>query len=345
MKRQSRALTFVLYRIFYGPMLYVRVVYRQLLILLALFIFGALTFIYFEGLSPLIALLASVSTITTIGLYTPNGGNFSTMNRTEALLLITIIIVSVGAGASVVQSMFSSTISGTVRERAEEKIISKLKRHIIIYGYNHMGKFVADKLDEKGYDYVVISSKPEVCDQLVKKNVFAVLETTTDRIGALKSAGIDTASKIIATDANDANNLRFILTARGLRPDIRIHTVVNDPSLEQTAKSAGASIVIPASVAVGELLAFSAETEESVGVLFWKKVGVRTFTEFVISESSPLIGEKLQVVAKLATVTGVLRDGKVDGSVFDGGFTLKRDDTLLVLGETSNLKRFGRRTA
>ena len=60
---------------------------------------------YYEHLPFISALLASVSTITTIGLYVPNGGNFFTINTDEAMLLIIMIIVSVGAGASILQSV------------------------------------------------------------------------------------------------------------------------------------------------------------------------------------------------------------------------------------------------
>jgi Trk K+ transport system NAD-binding subunit len=145
---------------------------------------------------------------------------------------------------------------------------------------------------------------------------------------------------VIVTDNNDSDNIRFILTARKLRPDIKIHTVVNDPSLVETAKDAGANVVIPSSVAVGQLLAFSAGAKDLAGVVFSEKMGTQGITEFMIPESSPLIGKKLQEVAKLAKVAGVLRDGKVDSSIFGGSFTLGIGDILLVIGDTSNLKKF-----
>ncbi len=79
-KRKSRSLSFALYGAFYGPGVFLRVAYRQLAILTSMFIAGAAIFAYYGGLSPIPALLASVSTITTIGLYTPNGGDFGTIN-------------------------------------------------------------------------------------------------------------------------------------------------------------------------------------------------------------------------------------------------------------------------
>ena len=73
----------------------------------------------------------------------------------------------------------------------------------------------------------------------MKNDFFVVLENETDIIGALKSAGIEKASLVIVSDVNDSDNLRFILTARKLRPDIKIHAVVHDPSLTEMAKDCG----------------------------------------------------------------------------------------------------------
>ena len=335
--RESRRLSFILFRIFFGPWVFIREGYKPLLTLLAMFIIGTFIYGYFEGLSALVALFASVSTVTIIGLYAPNNGNFTTMNKTEAILVMGLIIASVTAGASFFNSMVGVTANKTrFKEEATKRLVSRLKNHIIVYGYTHMGKYVDDKLDEIGSDYVVISRDANVVQDLLNDNVFAVLETQTNPIKALQTAGIDKASKVIVTDVNDSDNLRFILTTRKLRPDIKIHTVVHDPSLVETAKDAGANVVIPASVAVGRLLAFSGD---SIGVLFSGKIGPQVF-EFRINKSSSLIGKRLQEVSKHAKIAGVERGGDIVGNFFDGSFTLKEGDTLLIVGDHSNLRKF-----
>ncbi|HUO41342.1 MAG TPA: NAD-binding protein [Methylomirabilota bacterium] len=337
-KRESRKIGFIVFRILYGPMIYLRAVYRQVLVLLSLFIIGALIFSYFEQLPPLVALFASVSTVTIIGLFTPNNGNFTTMNKTEGILVMGLILASVTSGASVIQGLVS--VAGKdVNEEATKALVSKLKGHIIVYGYDHMGMYVTDQLEKSGYDYVVVSRKPDVCDDLLSKKVFAVLESKTDPIGALRSAGIAQASLVIVTDSNDSENLRFILTARKLRPDVRIHTVVNDPSLSETASDAGANLVIASSVAVGRLLAFSAEKSDLVGLTYSEKFGTQHVTGFMIPEISPLIGRRPHEIAKGSGLIGVLRDGRIDETVFGGTFTLRKGDTLLILGDVSGLKK------
>jgi len=326
---------------FYGPLAFVRAGYSQLLMLLCMFIFGTFVFSHYEGLPGLLALFASVSTVTTIGLFTPNNGNVFAMNRNEVIMVIVLMIVSVGSGASLLQSTISVATSEHGRAEAKKRLVRRLKKHIIVYGYNHMGKYVDEKLDEIGFDYVVISRDANVVQDLTNDNVFAVLETQTDPIKALKSAGIDKASKIIVADTNDSENIRFILTARKLRPDIKIHTVVQDPSLIETAKDAGADVVIPSSVAVGKLLAFSAGSEDYVGVLSLKRgTATQSISEFRIKASSPLIGKRLQEVAEHAKIVGVERRGTIVGKIFDGTFTLKENDTLLIIDDPSNLTKF-----
>jgi len=303
-----------------------------------MFIFGTFVFSRYEGLPSLLALFASVSTVTTIGLFTPNNGNYASMNETEVLLIIVLMIISVGSGASLLTGTISMASSERGRAEAKKRLVKRLKKHIIVYGYSHMGKYITERLEEIGYDYVVITRIPDVYNELLRKDFFVVLETETDIIGALKAAGIDKASMVIVADVNDSDNMRFILTARKLRPDIKIHTVVHDPSLIEMSKDAGANVVIPSTAAVGELLAFSADNKDLVGVVFTQNMKTQGITEFTIHAPSPIIGKKLHEVAEIAKVIGAVRDGKVDASVFDGTFTLQEGDTLLVLGDASHIK-------
>jgi len=82
-RKESRRLHFKFYQILYGPIVYVKAIYRQIIVLSAMIVSGAAIFVHFDHLPVIGALLASVSTITTIGLYTPNSGNFFTMDSTR----------------------------------------------------------------------------------------------------------------------------------------------------------------------------------------------------------------------------------------------------------------------
>jgi len=185
-----------------------------------------------------------------------------------------------------------------------------------------------------------MTKDPETYNDLVKRNVFVVLECETQPLEALKTAGIEQADMVVIAHEQDAENMLILLTIRRMRQDVRIITVVHDPGLVDTAKSVGANVVIPDSVTVGHLLALFAVTKGLVGIVFSEKIGAKEIAEFTIFKSSPLIGKGLHEVAKYGSVIGVIRDGKVCTDVFDSGFVLKQDDTLLVLGETELLYKF-----
>ncbi len=338
-KRESRKLVFKLYQALFGPLVFVKAVYRQLIILVALIIWGAAIFSYYEHLPIISAILASVSTITTIGLYVPNGGNFFTMDTTESVLLIVMIILSVGAGASILQSSVGVVMNGDLaKDEAEKRMIRKLKQHAIVFGYGHLGRYVIEKLDDLGFDHVVITKDSNIYNELLKKDLFAVLEYETQPILALKAAGIERASMVIVAHEKDADNVLMILSARKMRPDIRIISVVHDQNLTETAKNAGADMVISSSITVGHLLALSAVTNDLVGVVFSEKIGTKEIAEFSIFKSSKLIGKSLQELSKYASVIGVVRNNEVVKDTFDPTFTIKENDTLLLLGDPENLQ-------
>jgi voltage-gated potassium channel len=337
-KRESERLTFLFYRAIYEPTIFLKAVYRQLIFLFVMFLLGSAIFVYYENLPLLDAFLASVSTITTIGLYVPHGGNFLALPRGEAALLIVMIIFSVGAGASIVQSTVGVAVKGQIAKgEAEKRVIERLKGHVIVFGYAHLGRYVSEKLKEMGVDYVVVTRDPHAHEDLLRRSVMTILEFETRPIDALKEAGIARAAMVVVSHEKDPDNMLVILSARKLRPDVRIVTVVHDPNLVETAKDAGADVVIPSSVTLGHLLAISAVTKDLVGVVFSEKIGTKEIAQFSVFKASPLIGKPMQEVAKLALIIGVVRADSVAQDIFDPAFRIKEGDTILVLGDPANL--------
>ncbi len=318
--------------------MFVRIIYRQLIVLTAMFAAGAGVFLYYQHLPALSAVLASVSTITTIGLYVPNGGNFVTLNSTEAGLLIVLIIVSVGAAASLLQSTVSAVVSGDLaRGEAERNLIARMKGHVIVFGYAHLGRYVADKLAELGLDCVVVTRDPALYETLTKRKILAVLEQENRPILTLQAANIATASTLIAAHEKDTDNMLVILSGRRLKPDLRILSVVHDEQLIETAKNAGADVVIPSSVSVGHLLALSATTRDLVGIVFSERVGTKEIAQFTVFRSSRLIGKALPELTQLAHVVGVVRNDELIRNIFDPTLRIREGDTLLVFGDPVGL--------
>lgn len=337
-RRHSRTLGFLFYQALYVPWVTLRTIYRQLIVLGAMFLAGAWIFEEFNQLQGVNALLASVSTITTIGLYVPNGGNFYTLDRTEAELLIVLIIVSVGAAASLLQSTVGAVVSGDLaRGEAERALIKRMKGHVIVFGYTHLGRYVADKLAELRLDCVVVTQDPAIYETLAKHKALAVLEHENRPIAALHEAGIATATTVIAAHEKDPDNMMIVLSARRLRPDLRIITVVHDNQLTDTAKNAGADVVIPSSVSVGHLLALSATTRDLVGIVFSERVGTKEIAQFSVFRLSKLIGQRLSDLTRFAHVVGIVRNGDLIRDVFAPNLRIQEGDTLLVFGDPAGL--------
>ena len=249
-----------------------------------------------------------------------------------------MIVISVGSVASLLQSSVNTITKGDLAKgQAEKKLMQKLKKHVIVLGYTHLGRYVTDKLEDIGLDYVVVTKNAVEYEELLKKNCFAVLESDNQPMEALKNAGIERASMIVVAHEKDPDNMLSILSSRKMRPDIRIISVVHNPSLTETAKDAGADMVIPSSVTVGHLLALSAVTKNIVGVVFSERIGAQEIAEFAVFKSSKLIGKGLQEISKYATVIGVLREGAVVRNLFDPPFIIQEGDTLLVFGEPAGL--------
>jgi voltage-gated potassium channel len=327
-----------MYQAFYAPLYLLKALYKQLIILAAMFGLGAWIFMFYEHASPLIALFASVSTITTIGLFVPHGGDFAAMSPQETVFLILVIIGSVGAAASFLQATVNVVVNGGLaRGEAEKRLLKRMKNHVIVFGYAQLGRYVADKLGELGIDYAVVTHEPAIYDSLTKKKVLTVLHHENRPIVALKEAGIEEASTLIAAHEKDPENILIILSARRLRPDIRIVSVVHDEQLIETAKNAGADVTVPSSVSVGHLLALSAITRDLVGIVFSEKVGTKEIAQFSVFKSSKLIGKKLQDVTSLAQVIGLVRNQQLVQNVFDPDLRISEDDTLLVFGDPAGL--------
>jgi voltage-gated potassium channel len=298
---------------------------------------GTAIFSYYNALQIIPAFLASVSMITTLGFYAPSNV-FAPGGGQEAILLIIIILVSFATVAWIVQSIISAAIdTALAKGEAMKRLISRLKNHGIVYGYAHLGRYVVNKLDEIEVDYVVITPTEKIYQNLLNQEILTIFDHGLRPIETLKEAGIERASFIVAAHHEDPNNLMFVLSARKLRPDIKIITVVHDEDLVETAKSAGADVVIPSTVTVGHLLALSAITNDLVGVVFSEKLGTKEIAQFSVFKTSSLIGQPLEEIAKYASIIGIIRGDTVQ-NIFTKDFAIQENDTILVLGDPKNLE-------
>lgn len=254
-------------------------------------------FVYYQGLDPLSAALASVSTITTIGIYSPGHG-ITSLPATEQLLLILTFLVAVGSAASLVQGVVSQAVNRAVwTEEVLDQEVQRMKGHTIIMGYSHLGRFVASKLDELGIQYVVVIHRPEDLARLRAEGVAAFAAPAKEFHRVLEKVGVRRAGTMICTFEDDTDNLMAILYANKVRPELRILSAVHDIGLVPSAQMAGADVVLPVSNVLGGLLAVASISREVAGVLLSSKIPGRYLAEFTVPGGRPYTFGQLNQIA------------------------------------------------
>ncbi len=281
-------------RLFLHPYSVFKHTWKQIAVLGTMIAFGALVFSYFQHLDPLSALLASVSTISTIGLYAPP---ITSIPNIEKVLLIGIILTSVGSAASLVQGVMNSVVKSDLWEDELQKDkIKYMKNHTIILGYTHIGRYVAERLLSTNKDFCIITRKKENIDELKKLGIPYIISDLTSPIDALIEANVQNARAIILTLESDEQNMLFALTAMHLNPNIRTIAVNNSEQAYESLKKAGIEFVIPIYRIVGAMLASSVITESVVGVITdsaFKLSGMQ-IVEVSVKQCSKINGMKVK---------------------------------------------------
>jgi voltage-gated potassium channel len=323
--------------ILYGPLSIVRHIWIQIALLVFMLGFGTAIFSSYQHLDLLTAFLGAVSTITTIGIYAPN---IIGMAPSEQVLLAITFIVSVGLAASIVQGILTSVISReALRERSVTRKIDHERGHVIVAGFNYLGKYSVEWLHDVRVDHVIITVDAAVAHSLQLSGELAIHASASRSFQALREAGVDKASTLICALDDDGDNLLVAMNARKQNKDVRILTVVTDRDLAESAKaSSDIDVVLPIFDIVASILAFSAIAPEVAGI-------------FITPPSSPDIGRISQFVAEflvgptgraritfrslneVAPVLLVMRGGTIIANPEDE-FAVQSGDSLLVMTPT-----------
>jgi len=158
-----------------------------------------------------------------------------------------VIVFGIGTASLAFSSLLTLLVSGEVRTvrgrlRMQAKI-DAMTNHVIVCGYGRTGSLAADDLVRKSIPVAVVESDPAVIPQIEEAGLsFLAGDATEDE--TLYKAGLMRARVLIATLATDADNVYVTLTARGLRPDLRIIARAEHPGTEVKLRRAGANNVV-----------------------------------------------------------------------------------------------------
>lgn len=217
--------------------------YWALLLLLASFVIGVIGFMQIEGYGFLDAFYMCVITVATIGYQEVRqlsdlGKVFNSFYILSNLALFAFVI------STLTSYIFEGELKNIFKKYKVQKIIQKMKNHIIVCGYGRNGFNVCQELNRLQVPYVLIERSETHLHHFEAKPHRQVVVGDATLEETLIEANIKEAKAIIIALPNDANNVFITLTARELNPNVYVVCRASEQSAEKKMYRAGANKVI-----------------------------------------------------------------------------------------------------
>ena len=174
--------------------------------------------------------------------------------------LLTIGVVLSGVAifgyfaAQLFDSVAHNVFGGAWREKKRQKMIDRLRDHIILCGYGRVGRRAGEELRASNTPYVVLDFSEEALEHAREMGDLFI-----DGSGAadedLDKAGIDRARGILVASDDDGENLYIVLSAKARRPDLNVIARASNEEAERKLKLAGADRVVTPYTTAGRVMA------------------------------------------------------------------------------------------
>jgi voltage-gated potassium channel len=206
--------------------------------------YGFIGFRLIEHHTPLNSAYLAIITMSTVGFET-----IKPLTDNGKWFVISLILLSTGSFVYLISIMTTFVVEGHFYKLyyrfRMEKAISKLENHVIVCGFGRNGKeAVAELLSEKRPFLVIEKSESNFNLAQNDKPGFPVIIGDATEESVLRSANIASASALITSLQEDADNIFVTLTAKELKSEIVIVSRANHESTIPKLKRAGANHVI-----------------------------------------------------------------------------------------------------
>ena len=310
-----------------------------------LLLFGSIGFYILGGeeWSWIDSIYMTVITLSTVGY-----GEVHPLTDAAKVLSILIIIFGVTGIGVLIRTFREEFIQiDQYRKNKIMKNISNLKNHFVICGYGRMGAVIAKELNEKNLDFVIVESNDQKADIIRDKGWFCVHGDATSE-ETLISARVDQASGVAIVLDTDQDNLFVTMSMKTTNPELFILSRCSKEDNKSKLIRAGANKVVNPYTAGGHRMAeilSKPQVEDSISVLSPKhakmnltldEISLRNLDRYdgiLIKDSK--IREDYDV-----TIIGIIRNTGESLINPEPDTILNTSDTILLIGEVSNMDRF-----
>ena len=289
-----------------------------------------------ESWSVIDAFYMTVITLSTVGY-----GEVRPLSEAGRLFTVGLILGGVATLGLALGSLGERIAEAPQRRR--ERRIGRMKNHIIVCGFGRIGQQVAAGLAQHGDTVSVIERSSEEVEEAARQGISAIQGDATVE-DTLERAGVRRASALAALLPHDGDNLSITMTAKALRPGIRVIARSEDERSRANLERAGAAsqdVISPhltASRVVIRNLCSSGTHRLLHGIveMTHRGFGAGELAGKTIAESA--LGEGRNVL-----VLAVEREGQRMTIAPGGNQKLLNGDTLIVMGDAHDLLAIGAR--
>jgi len=303
---------------------------------------GTIGYMVIEGVSFFNGFYMVIITITTVG--------FAEVFELSPLGRVWTLVILVGGFGGAIFTAVASfeyliDIGEHRRRRRMQNQAARLNNHVIICGFGRVGRGTWSELTSRDIDVVVIESET---DRVAAAKAFDAIVITGDAThnDVLELAGIHSAQSLIACVAEDADNLVIALSAKALRPELRVICRASELRSERKLRLAGADAVVAPQAVGAERLALMAIQPE-LAQIFDVVVGDNA-VEFHVEELD--VEEESAVVGKSLRESGIRQDSGASVLAVEGGLEdiivnpgpdtrLQAGDRLVVVGTREQVNK------
>jgi voltage-gated potassium channel len=214
---------------------------------------GTIGFHVVEGWSWFDGFYMTLTTMTTIGY-----GEVHPLSHLGRVFNSFLIVASVLAAgftiATLSQSLLEFEFGKAFGRRRMERELSKLSSHYIVCGAGRVGRTVTRALRARGQNCVIIEKDVNRARWAEEEKVPVIIGNASSEENLTK-AHIDRAMGLVAAVSSDPENLYIVLTARGMRPDLKIIARASEEDATSKLLRAGATQVLSPYFFIGNRIA------------------------------------------------------------------------------------------